>query len=119
MGKIKGVLPGEDESTAAVLVSPDQGPPAGGLDGGADTVTLLAGEHPARRAVSVEVRGLTPAGAGLVMEAGQAGAGEVRALAAGTAAGEVVLYRHHGRLTATSSSLRVDNTNSHVPGGKF
>ena len=41
------------------------------------------------------------------------------ALTAGTATGEVVLYRHHSRLTATTSSLRVDNANSHVPGGQL
>ena len=112
-------LPGENESTAAVLVSPEEGPPAGGLDSGADTGALLAGEHPAWWTVSVEAGGVTPAGARLVLEGGQAWAGDVRALTAGTATGEVVLHRHHGGLTAASSSLRVDNTNSHVPGGKL
>ena len=53
-----------------MLVGPDQGPPAGGLDSGADAGTLLAGEHPAWGAVSVEVGAVTPAGAGLVLKGG-------------------------------------------------
>ena len=99
-----------------MLVRPDEGPPAGGCGGGADTGTLLAGEHSARRTVRGEVRGVTPAGAGLVMEGGLAGTGDLRALAAVTATGEVVLHRHYGGLTAPTSCLSVDHANCHVPG---
>ena len=102
-----------------MFVSPDEGPPAGGGGSGADTGTLLAGEHPAWRAVRGEERGVTPAGAGLVLEGGEAWTGGVWSLAAVTATGEVVLHRHHGGLTATSASLSVDHSNCDVPGMKL
>ena len=111
MNSVARDLLGEVESTAAVLVRPDQGPPtpagAGAQAGAGD-----GGEHPVRGAAPDPA---TPAGAARVLEGGEAGTG-VRsgALLALTAAGEVVLHLHHRPLAG--EVVLVDDSHRDIPG---
>ena len=99
------------ESTAAVLVRPDQGPPAP-AGAGAQAGAGDGGEHPVRGAAPGPA---TPAGAARVLEGGEAGTG-VRsgALLALTAAGEVVLHLHHRPLAG--EVVLVDDSHRDIPG---